>query len=92
MQASEAEARLKTTRYFDEQVLRKRPYIRAEWCERALTAPIERVIQDDDRLRFWIAVRLPGEDRDRHLRVVVLPDGETVHDAFFDRDFPKARP
>jgi hypothetical protein len=29
---------LKTTRYFDEQVLRKRPYIQREWCLDVLTA------------------------------------------------------
>lgn len=27
---------MKTTRYFEEQVLRKRPYLRRERCERAL--------------------------------------------------------
>jgi len=27
---------MKTTRYFEEQVLRKRPYLQREWCERAL--------------------------------------------------------
>lgn len=83
---------MKTTRYFDEQVLRKRPYIRRGWCEQALTAPLERVTQLDRRIRCWIAVRLPGEDQDRYLRVVILPDGETVHNAFLDRDFAKARP
>jgi hypothetical protein len=25
--------------------------------------------------------------QNRHLRVVLLPDGETVHNAFFDRGF-----
>ena len=28
-----------------------------------------------------------SEDRPRYLRVVVLEDGETVHNAFLDRDF-----
>jgi len=27
----------------------------------------------------------------RFLRVIVLPDGETVHNAFFDRRLPKSR-
>jgi hypothetical protein len=31
--------------------------------------------------------RNPGEDSDRVLRVILLDDGETVHNAFFDRDF-----
>ena len=29
----------------------------------------------------------PGEDTPRILRVVTLADGETVHNAFFDRGF-----
>ncbi len=83
---------MKTTRYFDEQVLRKRPYLLREWCERALAAPVARQVQEDGRIRCWVAVRLPHEVNDRYLRVVVQPDGETVHNAFLDRDFPKARP
>lgn len=31
---------MKTTAYFEEQVLRKRPYILREWCERALREPV----------------------------------------------------
>ena len=27
------------------------------------------------------------EEEDKFLRVVLLPDGETVHNAFFDRNF-----
>lgn len=30
---------MKTTRYFREQVLRKRPYIKEEWCEMAIKNP-----------------------------------------------------
>jgi hypothetical protein len=78
---------LKTTRYFEEQVLRKRPYIRREWCRETVAAPIRRVIQDDGRTRYWGRVVLPGEAQPRFLRVVVLEDGETIHDAFFDRNF-----
>jgi hypothetical protein len=78
---------LKTTRYFDEQVLRKRPYIRAEWCEQVLAAPMRRAVQADDRIRFWGRIAVPGEARPRYLRVVTLADGETVHNAFFDRNF-----
>ena len=33
----------------------------------------------------WIYI--PEEDK--YMRVVVEPDGETVHNAFFDRDFPR---
>jgi hypothetical protein len=78
---------LKTTRYFEEQVLRKRPYIRREWCIDVLAAPIRREMQEDGRIRFWGRIMLIGETRPRVLRVVTLQDGETIHNAFFDRNF-----
>lgn len=78
---------MKTTRYFEEQILRKRPYIRPEWCAAAIEAPGARVIQPDGRIRHWIAVRLPGSDKTYMLRVVTLEDGETIHNAFLDRNY-----
>jgi hypothetical protein len=78
---------VKTTRYFDEQVLRKRPYIRPQWCQDVLSAPVRRDIQPDGRIRHWGQILVPGETRLRYLRVVTLDDGETVHNAFFDRNF-----
>jgi hypothetical protein len=78
---------MKTTRYFEEQVLRKRPYIEREWCAEAIADPIRREIQQDGRIRFWREVALPGGAEAYVLRVVTLEDGETVHNAFFDRGF-----
>lgn len=78
---------MKTTRYFEEQVLRKRPYIRREWCRDVLAAPIRREVQTDGRIRFWSRIVVAGEARPRVLRVVTLEDGKTVHNAFFDRNF-----
>lgn len=75
---------MKTTRYFREQVLRKRPYIQLEWCERIVAQPLAKMVQADGRIRFWGAVPEFGE---RVLRVVTLADGETLHNAFPDRDF-----
>jgi hypothetical protein len=75
---------MKTTRYFREQVLRKRPYIQIEWCERILTNPLARSAQPDGRIRFWGIIEEFGG---RVLRIVTLPDGETVHNAFPDRNF-----
>jgi hypothetical protein len=75
---------VKTTRYFDEQVLRKRPYLQPEWCERVLSNPLRHEIQPDGRIRWWgIIDELDG----RVLRVVTLEDGETVHNAFPDRRY-----
>jgi hypothetical protein len=78
---------MKTTRYFDEQVLRKRPYINVAWIGPILANPIHRVVQIDGRLRCWGEVVDLRDGQTRFLRIVTLPDGETVHNAFFDRDF-----
>jgi hypothetical protein len=40
--------------------------------------------QPDGRLRYWAAIEELGG---RILRVVTLNDGETIHNAFPDRDF-----
>jgi hypothetical protein len=84
---NEGGANLKTTRYFEEQVLRKRPYIQREWCRAVLAAPSRREAQGDGRIRFWGRIAEAGEARSRYLRVVTLEDGETIHNAFFDRNF-----
>jgi len=83
---------LKTTRYFEEQVLRKRPYIERDWCAAVLAEPLRREVQDDGRIRFWGRVQRPGETLPRILRVVTLADGITIHNAFFDRNFREAQP
>ena len=77
---------MKTTRYFNEQVLRKRPYLRTEWITAVIANPLARIDQEDGRIRFWGEVET--DDGKRYmLRVVTLEDGETIHNAFFDRDF-----
>jgi len=76
---------VKTTHYF--QAVRRRPDrsgIKDEWIERVLQAPEREHIQADGRLRRWGRV---AEAEGRYLRVVVLEDGETVHNAFFDRGY-----
>ena len=83
---------MKTTRYFEEQVLRKRPYIQREWCRQVLAAPSRRDVQADGRIRYWGKITVVGETRPRFLRVVTLEDGETVHNAFFDRNFRESVP
>ncbi len=66
---------VKTTRYFNEQVLRKRPYVRLDWCERIIANPLKREVQPNGRIRHWGAVPELGG---RALRVVTLEDGETI--------------
>jgi hypothetical protein len=76
---------MKATRYFE--ALRTRPdraAIRDEWIDRAIRAPVKEVVQADSRIRR--RAQIP-EAENRSLRVVLLADGETVHNAFFDRRF-----
>jgi hypothetical protein len=76
---------VKFTRYFES--IRQRPdraIIRMEWIERAIQNPLREVIQADGRIRRWARIT---EMDDRYLRIVLLADGETVHNAFFDRSF-----
>ncbi len=82
---------LKTTRYFEEQVLRKRTYLRREWFAGIIAAPLRRESQADGRIRMWGSVLDPRDNKTRYLRVVMLEDAETLHNAFFDRDFEVER-
>lgn len=83
---------MKATRYFDEQVRRKRPYLTDAMCEAVLAAPVRRETQGDGRVRLWGPVVLPREAETRTLRVVTLEDGETVHNAFLDRGYRQEEP
>jgi hypothetical protein len=78
---------VKTTRYFDEQVRRKRVYLTLELCAAVLSDPVRTEAQEDGRIRHWGRVTLQGEAETRILRVVTLEDGETIHNAFLDRGF-----
>jgi hypothetical protein len=76
---------VKTARYFDS--MRSRPdraAIRDEWIDRVVSHAEFQRVQADGRQRR--SARIP-EAGSRWLRVVVLADGETVHNAFFDRGF-----
>lgn len=83
---------MKTTRYFDEQVLRKRPYIEPQWCLDAVSSPLRREIQADGRIRHWKLFKDALDGKPRYLRVITLADGETIHNAFFDRNFEENLP
>jgi len=75
---------MRFTQYFLH--MRKRPdraKIKMEWIERAVTEPDHTEVQSDRRIRKWKMIVEEG----KFLRVILLPDGETVHNAFFDRSF-----
>ena len=72
------------TDYFENEVLRKRPYLKREWCIRVIERPIRSEPQESNRYRFWAEV---PELEGRFLRVVTLADQVTIHNAFPDRRF-----
>ena len=76
----------KYTDYFEKEVLRKRPYIKKEWCIQVLENPIESEKQEGNRFRFWGIVE---EFENRVLRVITLADKQTIHNAFPDRGYKK---
>ncbi|MCX6581371.1 MAG: hypothetical protein NT166_14455 [Candidatus Aminicenantes bacterium] len=76
---------MKYTQYFLYTRLRSdRMDIKLEWIQFVFDNPLKEVIQSDGRIRRW--AKIPEADN-RYLRVVILEDGETIHNAFFDRSF-----
>jgi hypothetical protein len=76
---------LKTTSYFDSTRNRSdRLSIKEEWITYVIKNPERIQIQTDGRIRIWARI---NEAEGRYLRVVLLSDNETVHNAFFDRRF-----
>jgi len=76
---------VKTTQYF--RYTRERPdraMIKNEWIEHVIQNPLKEEVQSDGRIRRWARI---AEMDNRALRVILLEDGQTVHNAFFDRSF-----
>lgn len=76
---------MKTTKYF--KGLKARPdrsYIKKEWIRSVIDKPEMELIQADGRIRIWGKIT---ELNGRYLRVVLLEDRKTVHNAFFDRRY-----
>ena len=74
----------KFTNYFENEVLRKRPYLKKEWYIHVIENPILIEPQEGNRFRFWGIV---NEFEKRVLRVITLCDKITIHNAFPDRRF-----
>ena len=76
---------MRFTNYFE--TVRRRPdrsFIELEWIRQVIEHPSHEVVQADGRIRLWAPI---AEMDGRYLRVVLLPDRITVHNAFFDRRF-----
>ena len=75
---------METTRYF--QYTRKIPdriLIKDDWIEFVINNPVKVEVRSDGRIRKWAKIT----EINKYLRVILLDDGETVHNAFFDRAF-----
>jgi len=75
---------MKTTQYFD--YTRKRPdrvFIQYDWIKFVIDNPVKTEVQSDGRIKKW--AKIP--EVDKYLRVILLEDGKTVHNAFLDRSF-----
>jgi hypothetical protein len=60
-----------------------RHFIKDEWIEHVMKNPVKTEIQSDGRIKKWARI----EEENKYLRVILLSDGRTVHNAFFDRSF-----
>jgi len=75
---------VKFTQYFLH--MRQRPdraKIKMEWIEETIKNPAYTEVQSDGRIRKWQKIKGEG----KFLGVILLQDGETIHNAFFDRSF-----
>lgn len=77
---------MKFTQYFLYTRQRKdRIQIKSEWIEHVANNPEKTHIQGDGRIRKWAYI----DEARKYLRVILLEDGLTVHNAFFDRSFKR---
>lgn len=74
----------KFTAYFESEVLRKRPYLKRDWCIDVVENFEKMEQQEDNRYRFWKRIK---EFDNKYLRVITLKDKTTIHNAFPDRRF-----
>jgi hypothetical protein len=75
---------VKFTQYFLH--MRQKPdraKIKMDWIEETIKNPPYTEVQSDGRIRKWQKIKGEG----KFLRVILLQDGETIHNAFFARSF-----
>ena len=70
---------MKTTPYFVNSVMHRRPYLSIELCKAIIENPARVEMQTDGRTRYW------GRVGEKWLRVVV--ENDALHNAFFDRGY-----
>ena len=74
----------KFTRYFEDKILIKRPYLTKDLCIKVIENTLKVEQHEHNRYRFWGKIDELGG---KILRVVTLEDKVTIHNAFLDRRF-----
>jgi len=64
--------------------LKKRSYLKKEWCIEILKNPLKMEEQEGNRFQFWGRVK---EFDNKIFRVITLSDKITIHNALPDRGF-----
>ncbi|MCK5056546.1 MAG: hypothetical protein KAT34_07820 [Candidatus Aminicenantes bacterium] len=76
---------MKYTQYFIHTQQREdRKHIKIEWIQYVCEYPEKEEKQNDGRIRRWAKIQAADN---KYLRIVLLEDKETIHNAFFDRSF-----
>ena len=74
----------KFTQYFENEILRKRPYLKKEWCIRVIKNPIKVEPQEKNRFRFWGKIE-ELEGKIEFLRIKNVPVISCYKDVTFSR-------
>ncbi|PSR16101.1 hypothetical protein C8255_19575 [filamentous cyanobacterium CCP3] len=77
---------LKTTACFDDFASQKHPEVHRKWIQAVLSNLVKIARQPNGCVSHWGNI---PDAQSRVLRVITLEDGETVHNAFSDRNFYK---
>lgn len=74
---------MKYSNHFIYDVLPKRPYLTESLLIDVLEQKLRIELQDNGRMKIWGY----SSEYEKYVRVVLMEDGETIHTAFFDRNF-----
>lgn len=83
-----SETELKFTNYFQFMIERNdRKEIKEEWINFVFNNPEKEEIQTDGRIRRWAKIK----EVNKYLRIIILEDKVTIHNAFFDRNYKEVQ-
>ena len=74
---------MKFTNHYVNDVFPKRPYLTEELLTEIIYNPLKKEIQEDGKIKIWGF----SSKFNKIVRIILLEDEETIHTAFFDRNF-----